>query len=266
MNCFMPAWFLIHPRGLVLRREGSDGVALPSDEDAAAFGVDPREGHALGSLDGEEAIAAALSADVPVASPFELVDAFGVRGFYRALGEERFRFAGMANQLVDWASTHRFCGRCATPTERVLDERAMRCPSCGLFAYPRISPAIIVLVRRGEEALLARGARFPLPFYSTLAGFVEVGETFAEPVAREIREEVGIEVRDIRYFGSQPWPFPHSLMIAFNAEWARGDIVIEPEEIVDAKWFRPDALPTIPPRLSIARRLIDAWLEDVAGR
>jgi len=266
MKCFMPVWFLIHPRGLVLRREGADGVAIPSDEDAAAFGVDPRGGHALGSLDGEVAIAAALGEDVAVAAPFEIVDAFGLRGFYRALGEERFRLAGMANQLVDWASTHRFCGRCATPTERALDERAMRCPSCGLLAYPRISPAVIVLVRRGEEALLARGARFPLPFYSTLAGFVEVGENLEQTVGREIREEVGIEVKGIRYFGSQPWPFPHSLMIGFNAEWAGGDIVVEPKEIVDAKWFRADALPNVPPRLSIARRLIDAWLEEVAGR
>ena len=266
MKHSMPAWFLIHPRGLVLRREGTDGVALPSDEDAAAFGVDVRGGHALGSLGDEQAVAAAVSEDVSVSAPFEVVDAFGLRGFYRALGEERFRLAGMANQLVDWANTHRFCGRCATPTERASDERAMRCPACGLFAYPRISPAVIVLVRRGEEALLARGARFPVPFYSTLAGFVEVGEKLEETVAREVREEVGIEVKNIRYFGSQPWPFPHSLMIGFNAEWAGGDIAVEPKEIVDAQWFRRDALPTIPPRLSIARRLIDAWLEELAGR
>jgi NAD+ diphosphatase len=141
----------------------------------------------------------------------------------------------------------------------------MRCPSCGLLAYPRISPAVIVLVRRGEEALLARGTRFPLPFYSTLAGFVEVGESLEDTVAREVREEVGIEVDRVRYFGSQPWPFPHSLMVAYTAHWASGEITPNAREIVDAGWFRADALPTIPPRLSIARRLIDAWLEEVGG-
>jgi len=265
MKGLVPAWFLVHPRGLLLRREGAD-VALPSDEDAAALGVDAREGHALGSLGGEPAVAVAVAGEVEVASPIEIVDPFSLRGYYRALGEERFRLAGNAHQLVDWANTHRFCGRCATPTERAVDERAMRCPSCGLLAYPRISPAVIALVRRGEEALLARGARFPLPFYSTLAGFVEVGESLEQTVAREIREEVGVEVKDIRYFGSQPWPFPHSLMVGFNAEWAGGEIAMDPREIVDAKWFRADALPTIPPRLSIARRLIDAWVADVGGR
>jgi len=131
------------------------------------------------------------------------------------------------------------------------------------MSYPRIAPAVIVLVRRGAEALLARGARFPLPFFSTLAGFVEIGETLEQTVAREIREEVGIEVADIRYFGSQPWPFPHSLMVGFHAEWAGGELRLQETEIVEAQWFRADALPPIPPRLSIARRLIDAWLHDV---
>src|SRR5262249_3755857 len=145
-------------------------------------------------------------------------------------------------------------------------ERCMKCPACGLTAYPRIAPAVIVLVRRGEEALLARGARFPLPFYSTLAGFSEVGETLEQTVAREIREEVGVEVKDVRYFGSQPWPFPHSLMIGFTAEWAGGEIKCDPTEIADAKWFRADALPLVSPPLSIARRLIDAWVAEVSRR
>jgi NAD+ diphosphatase len=258
----MTAWFLIHPQGLVLRR-GDDGVALPSDEDAAALGANAVDGHALGSLDGAEAVAAALAGDVAVGDPLFLAGPFEMRNVHRALGPERFRMAGMANQLVEWASTHRFCGRCATRTERVAGERAMRCPSCSLLAYPRITPAVIMLVRRGDEALLARGTRFPLPFYSALAGFVEVGESLEEAVAREIREEVGLEVSGVRYFGSQPWPFPHSLMVAFTAEWAGGEVVLDEKEIVDAQWFRADALPTIPPHLSIARRLIDAWLADV---
>jgi NAD+ diphosphatase len=134
------------------------------------------------------------------------------------------------------------------------------------MAYPRIAPAIIVLVRRGDEALLARGARFPAAFYSTLAGFAEVGESLEETLAREVREEVGIEVKNARYFGSQPWPFPHSLILAFTAEWAGGEIVADGVEVLDAQWFRADALPPIPPRVSIARQLIDAWLDDVASK
>lgn len=261
----MVDWYLIHPQGLVLRRD-AEGVTLPTDDDATALGARAAEGHALRSVDGVEAIAAAIAADTPLPEPLFLAGPLEMRNIHRALGEERFRLAGMANQLVDWEGTHRFCGRCATRTERVAGERAMRCPSCGLLAYPRITPAVIVLVRRGDEALLARGARFPMPFYSTLAGFVEVGESLEQTVAREIREEVGLEVKDVRYFGSQPWPFPHSLMIAFYAEWAGGEIALEEKEIVDAGWFRADALPTIPPRLSIARRLIDGWLEDVSRR
>ena len=136
----------------------------------------------------------------------------------------------------------------------------MKCPKCALVFYPRISPAIIVLVRRGEEALLARGASFPAAFYSTLAGFSEIGESLEETLVREVREEVGVEVGDVRYFGSQPWPFPDSLMIGFTAEWRSGEIRVG-EEIVDAKFFRRDEpLPMLPPGVSIARRLIDTWL------
>ena len=140
----------------------------------------------------------------------------------------------------------------------------MRCPDCGLLSFPRLAPAVIVLVTRGEEALLARGRNFPLPMYSCLAGFVEPGETLEEAVHREVREEVGVALADVRYVASQPWPFPHSLMLGFTATWAGGDIVIDPTEIMDAQWFGRDAVPMIPPAMSIARRLIDGWLDPPA--
>lgn len=246
----MSSYFLVHPKGIVVRREAA-GVVLPGEEDVAALGLDASKAEAAAA-----GRALAIGADVPLHEPLALIS---LRETWGALGEAGFMAAGTATQILEWASTHRYCGRCATPTERLPDERCMKCPACGLLAYPRIAPAVIVLVRRGEEALLARGARFPLPFYSTLAGFVEIGETLEETVSREIREEVGVEVKDVRYFGSQPWPFPHSLMVGFTAEWAGGDIRCDPKEIVDAAWFRRDALPPIPPALSIARRLIDAW-------
>ena len=254
------AWFLVHPEGLVVRRDG-DRVELPDDADAAALGVLAEGGHDLGALDdGTPAIAAALGKG-PVAAPFKVGP---LRGLYASLGDARFMMAGRASQIVEWGDTHRFCGRCGTPMQRIPNQRCMRCPKCDFLGYPRIAPAVIVLVRRGDEALLARGARFPGAFYSTLAGFVEIGESLEETLAREVREEVGIEVTSTRYFGSQPWPFPHSLMVGYFAEWAGGDIRPDGSEILDARWFRVTELPAIPPRLSIARRLIDAWIADVA--
>ena len=144
----------------------------------------------------------------------------------------------------------------------------MRCPACGLVAYPRVSPAMITLVTRGEpgpdqEVLLARGVDFPIPMYSCLAGFVEPGEDLEGAVVREVREEVGITVGNVRYEGSQPWPFPNSLMIGFRAEYLAGDLVVDETEIADAMWCRRDDLPPIPPGISIARRLIDHWVVEI---
>jgi NAD+ diphosphatase len=251
-------WFMVHPKGVVVRRDG-ESVRLPDDADAASLGLDAASAHDVG--DGSLAVGLTEGTVLPGTLAIS-----GLRELYGTLGDGKFLAAGKATQLVEWASTSRYCGRCATATERVDGERCMRCPACGLMAYPRIAPAIIVLVRRGDEALLARGARFPAAFYSTLAGFAEVGETLEETLAREVAEEVGVQIKDARYFGSQPWPFPHSLMIGFTAEWAGGEIRVDGKEILEARWFRADALPPVPPPISIARRLIDAWVDDVRGR
>jgi NAD+ diphosphatase len=176
------------------------------------------------------------------------------------MDEARWALAGRAVQLVEWARTNRYCGRCGAATVASPGERGLRCPSCGLVAYPRLAPAVITLVERDGEVLLANGRNFGAPMYSCLAGFVEPGETLEETVRREVGEEVGVELGEVRYFGSQPWPFPHSLMIGFVARWQRGDIVIDPAEIADADWFSADAMPMIPPKMSIARLLIDDWL------
>lgn len=253
------AWFVVHPNGLVVRREG-DRVELPTDDDAESLGLSDADVHELVPLEGVRAVAASIG-EAPLAPHLQIGR---LRELYPLLGDARFLMAGRATQVVEWAATHKFCGRCAAPTERVAGERCMRCPACGLLGYPRIAPAVIVLVRRGDEALLARGARFPGAFFSTLAGFVEIGESLEETIAREVREEVGIEVRAPRYFGSQSWPFPHSLMVGFFAEWAGGEVRADGKEILEARWFRPDELPMIPPPLSIARQLIDVWLAGAA--
>ena len=143
----------------------------------------------------------------------------------------------------------------------------MRCAGCELLAFPRIAPAMIVLITRGlpgadQEILLARGVQFQGPMYSCLAGFVEAGETLEDAVIREVREEVGITVADVQYVSSQPWPFPHSLIVGFRAAYVSGDITPDEHEIMDAGWYRRDNLPNIPPAISIARKLIDVWIND----
>jgi NAD+ diphosphatase len=173
-----------------------------------------------------------------------------------AMAAPQMGVAGRASQLIEWDRAHRYCGVCGTATEPVPHERARRCPACAHVAYPRIAPAMMVVVWRPGQLLLARSPRFAKGVYSALAGFVEAGESIEQCVERETAEEVGVQVTDLRYYGSQSWPFPHSLMVAFTARWAGGEIVPEPGEIEDARWFPLDALPGIPPPFSIAGHLI----------
>jgi NAD+ diphosphatase len=200
-----------------------------------------------------------LSADAVAPAGMEFI---GLRQLFGRVPDPLFWLAARAVQIVDWDRTHQFCGRCGAPTQPCEDERARSCPGCRLQFFPRLSPAVIVSIVRGAEILLARAHRLPPGLYSVVAGFVEPGETLEEAVVREVREEVGVNVRNLRYFGSQPWPFPNSLMIAFTAEWASGEIRLDEREIADARWFRFDALPPIPGPLSVARRLIDRFLAD----
>lgn len=184
----------------------------------------------------------------------------GLRSLFGVMADDLVAIAGRAAQLVDWDRTHQFCGVCATVTVRERQERARRCPACNHSAYPRISPAMMCLVIRDDEILLARNVNFPAGRYSALAGFLEAGESIEDAIYREVREEVGIEVRSPVYFASQSWPFPHSLMIAFTAEYAGGTVTPNGHEIAEAAWFRADDLPQLPPRVSIARALIDDTL------
>jgi NAD+ diphosphatase len=207
----------------------------------------------LGGIDCWAAEAPAEAAPPPAGWGWE-----GLRALFSVLDDAHFALAGRAIQLVDWDRNHRYCGRCGAPTEAKAEERARVCPACRLTAYPRIAPAVMALVRREGEILLARGPHFPPGMYSALAGFVEPGETLEQCVAREVEEEVGVKVSRIRYFASQPWPFPNSLMIAFVCDWVAGDIRPQAGEIEAADWFDVLQLPKLPSKISIARRLIDA--------
>jgi NAD+ diphosphatase len=252
-----PAWWFAFAGEKLLVHEDSHPALIPHIPEFTTLGLPVLRRNYLGLLEGEPCFAVELPdpSSVPAGMAFH-----GLRSLYGRLAEDLFWVAGRAVQIVDWDRTHQFCGKCGGRTVSRRNERAKECPQCGLIQFPRLAPAIIVLVERGNEMLLGRARRFPAAIYSTLAGFVEPGETLEEAVMREVKEESGISVKNIRYFGSQPWPFPHSLMIGFTAEYAGGEIVVDDDEMVDARWFTPGDLPGLPGPISIARKLIDAFL------
>lgn len=243
---------------LVAERDGA--VHFPTGAELPSLAA---EANYLGSLEGVDCYATPLPHDTEPPAGYKLVPA---RGLYTRVDESLFAVAGRALAIAEWDLTHRFCGRDGQPTVRAPGERARRCSVCRTPYYPRIAPAVIVLITRGDAMLLARNASFPGAFFSTLAGFVDVGESLEETVVREVKEEVGVELKNLRYFGSQPWPFGRSLMLGFTAEYAGGDIQVDGQEIAEAGWFTPDNLPQLPPRLSIARQLIDTFLAQVKAR
>lgn len=249
-------WFAFRRGEILVRDDHHHGTVIPRVSDFSELALTARRTNYLGNLDGERVYAVELDEDV---HPPEGLSFRGLRGLYGLVDEQLFDLAGRAWQITEWDRTHQFCGRCGAPTEPSPSERAKRCPACGLLSFPRLSPAVIVLVENGDNVLLARHTRTTDGTYALLAGFVEPGEPLEEAVRREIREEAGIEVDRITYFGSQPWPFPHSLMIGFMAHYAGGEITVDGIEIADARWFNAHAMPKVPIKLSIARKLIDAY-------
>jgi len=224
------------------------------------WGCEPSRTLYLGCLGGVDCWTAELPAN---AAPPAGLSWEGLRPLFSVLDDDHFALAGRALQLLQWDRDHRFCGRCGTPTEPRREERVRVCPACKLSAYPRVAPAVMALVHRGKEILLARSPHFPAGMYSALAGFVEPGESLEQCVAREVAEEVGVRIRNSRYFASQSWPFPHSLMIAFICEWSSGEIRPQAGEIEEANWFEVLQLPKLPSKISIARRLIDEVVEKI---
>ena len=250
-------WLLFQDRRLLVRAES---VELPRLSDPAVLGIAVQRPIFVGSLDGEPCFSAEVEDGSPAPDNFRWE---GLRALFMRADDAFIAAASRAVQLVDWDRDHQFCGRCATPSLHNGHERSRACPNCGLVAYPRISPAMMALVKRGRELLLARSTRFPDALFSALAGFVEAGESIEDTVRREVREEVGVEVENLRYFGSQSWPFPNSLMIGYVCDYTGGEIVPEEGEIAEAAWFDVDALPHIPPTISIAGRMIRAVAEEL---
>ncbi len=186
------------------------------------------------------------------------------RSLYLNISEVELGLLGRAIQIVDWYATSRYCPSCGTPTNVPERESVARCPACAHDQYPRLAPAMIVAVVREGKLLLARAPRFKGAFHSVLAGFVEPGESVEECVRREVFEEAGLLVKNICYFGSQSWPFPHSLMLGYIAEWAEGELRIDEEELEHADWYGADELPPVPSELSISGRLI-RWFRETHG-
>jgi len=252
--------YFVFQQTLLLVADSASGAQLPAHQELARLGAKPLRRLYLGTLDERACYAFEYGADTGIAQDMAWK---GLRALYGKLDDKLFALAGRALQYIDWDRTHQFCGRCGTPTRHREHERARECPACALIAYPRIAPAVMCLVRRGQEILLARSPHFLPGMYSALAGFVEPGESLEQCLAREVLEETGVRIANPRYFASQPWPFPHSLMIAFVADYAGGEITPAPDEIEDAQWFDIDALPKIPARISIARRLIDGAVAEM---
>ncbi len=245
-------WFAFRKRELLV----SDAFAVPNLPALDVLGLRAARVQFLGMLDGEACFSAELSADAEPPRGAQFRD---LRQLYGRMRDTLLAVATRAVQIMEWDRTHQYCGACAAPTEPHEKARSRVCsnPSCKLEHYPRLSPAIIVAVERGEEILLARSPHFPATIFSVLAGFVDPGESVEEAVHREVFEETGVRVSNVRYFGSQPWPFPNSLMLGYQAQYEAGELVLDPDEIEEAQFFHVDALPPMfPGRVSISQWLI----------
>ena len=251
-------WFIYRDNGLLLKSTtDADTIPVNITTDPP---LDIQRAIIVGSLNGQICVGAVVDKAAPAPQQHVFVT---LRQSFQRLGEPLFAIAGRARQILYWDQTHRYCGCCGQALAMKLTDVVKTCAACGHPHFPRVSPAIIVAVTRGKSILLARSSRFSnSAMFSVLAGFVEAGETLETCVAREIFEEVGIRVKDIRYFGSQPWPFPNSLMVGFTAVHDSGEIRVDTDEIVEARWFRPEKMPMISSPPSIARQLIDDFLNS----
>lgn len=251
-------WFAFQ-EGRLLMFFDEYGAMIPQARNFAELGIAHGRSHYLGRLQGQPCFAVSIAPDAQIPEGFYLQE---LRKLASEVDPQLFMLAGRARQILDWDHDHQFCSRCGAGTVDHPSDRAKTCTRCGYTQYPRITPCIIVLVTRGYEVLLARSPHFPPGVYSTLAGFVEPGETLEMAVHREVFEETGVRITNLRYLDSQPWPFPHSLMVGFHADYAGGDIRVDGVEIEHADWWPVNALPKVPPYGSLARHLIDTYIEQ----
>ena len=252
-------WFAINQHGVIVLTN-EDELRLPRGASHLPGIERPANAILLGEVNQVACLACTVPDDIALPDGYRAV---GLRDLYGRLDDTLYVLAGYATQMLHWQRTSNYCANCGAPLMPIPNEWGKRCPRCSFTAYPPVSPCTITLVH-DEDRILMTHKRGWGPRYGLVAGFVEPGETLEQNVEREIMEETGVEVADIRYWRSQPWPFPHQLMCGFYARYAGGDIVIDHDELDDARWFTADDIhngrPVLPPPLSIARQLIDNWL------
>jgi NAD+ diphosphatase len=250
-------WVIVRQDGICITPGAQPSVLYPGDP--LALGISLERYQYLGYRGKVPYYAGEISQDTPAPEGTEYS---GIRDLFGRVPDEDLAIAAFAVRIIDFDRKTRFCSRCGKETRQQKTERSKQCSTCGLVTYPRLSPAIIVLVQRDNRILLARSPRFPPGMFALVAGFVEPGENLEHALVREVKEETGIRVKNIRYFGSEPWPFPDSLMMGFTADYAGGELVVDKNEIESAFWFDREHLPRIPEKLSISRALIDWWIEQ----
>ena len=254
-----PLCFAFRKRELLVTEAG----VLPSVEEIDKGGIEAVRRQYLGSLNGVHCYSLELETDVNAPGGMAFRD---LRMLYGTLDSDQHAVAGRAAQIVDWDKSHQFCGQCAGPTELSEGDRSRSCPRCRVPMYPRLSPAMIVAVERGNEILLGRSPHFPPGILSCLAGFVEPGESAEEAVVREVFEETRIVVENVKYFGSQAWPYPNSLMLGFTAQYKSGEIDVGSDELEAAEWCPADDMPnTFPGNISISQWLVTDFLKRTRG-
>ncbi|MBS1219015.1 MAG: pyrophosphatase [Proteobacteria bacterium] len=251
---------VFHGNRVFITRDG--GLPVIPQFDSADCSFDLDAAHYLGLLGGTHCYGLALQREATLPAGLELL---GLRALILEGNETVAAVAGQAWQVLEWARTHRHCGCCGAPTVPHAADRAVECPDCKLVFYPRIAPVIMGLVYRRNELLLTRKPGYAPGRYTVVAGFVEAGESLEQCLAREVAEEVGVTIRNPSYFGSQPWPFPNSLVMAFSAEWVDGEVRPDQTELEEARWFAIDALPDLPEAVHISRQLIDDTLARMRG-
>lgn len=255
-------WFIFNNHHLLLRKEGNL-LHIPTSSMITPFQLHLLREHRLGLFNEVNCYCAEISKETLIPDEMESIP---LRQALEQLGTEWYRAAVKAHAVMSWDKNHHYCGHCATKTQHKPDTFERQCPSCALIFYPRISPSIIVLIKKEDQILMARGPHFTAGAYGLIAGFVEPGENIEEAIRREVKEEVDIEIKNLRYFGSQAWPFPDSLMLAFIADYTSGELKINQSEIEAAGWYTIDNLPGRPSSsISIARKLIEHFIEEQKG-
>ena len=250
-----PLVFIFRSGELLVRE---NDLTLPDTSAGLPHGLQAEDMHPLGLWESRYCCTTALASETEAEPGFVFKN---LRELFGVFDDQLLGLASRAAQITEWVRTHRYCGACANPMQLAAGERAFQCSACGHIAYPRISPAMMVLIKKGDAILLAHHGRSPSGRFSPLAGFLEAGESIEDAIHREVMEEVGLKVNNITYFGSQSWPFPHSLMIAFTADYVSGEICVDGEEISEARWFGPtDDLPDTYPEISISGHLVNAHL------